>query len=572
MSEKSARLYRSRLPRTYRKTGDCRFGEIIPVLNRFVLPGDIWRISSGCLLRYQPMQSPPFNKANALFRFFFVPLRLVEPNFEKVITGSLDGKLLSESDIPKLPKMFDDVPSSYTGDLEVVKYSLEDYLSYPVMKYRTADYDLTQNKSLPARFWRVAYNRIYWDWYRDENLFSMSGYVSASNPSFDDWNRLVCSYVGRSFSTSIIENGILFANGNKDYFMSALPWQLKGETPTIEIEEVQGNLDFSAAFPASSSGSDNTYSGVVDEGYWLGARDGKFVQETTYGENPAYFHKNMSDSPLKAALESGKYSIPSVSFNAAQFRDMFAQTRVYEQLARTGSRYVEFLKGFFGTSPKDETLQRSVYLGGYKQQIITTEIVQTAGAVNTSSEQLPVGTLRGHGISSGQGRISFVAKEFGMIFGLMCVRPDQIYSQGVDKEYTYTDRFDFFNPAFQHLSEQEVRKGEIFFGTDTNSDGSYVNDDVFGFQPYAEELRRGRNQVVGDLRSGLAYWSQSIQFSSRPNLNQAFISTKSHLASFNKPFVVSSVSARPVLFDYVADCEIFRPMVKDGIPGLIDHI
>lgn len=150
------------------------------------------------------------------------------------------------------------------------------------------------------------------------------------------------------------------------------------------------------------------------------------------------------------------------SFNASDLRTMFAQTRVFERLARCGSRYTEYLRANFNISPSDGTLQRAQYLGGFKQPIVCTEIAQTAQDGDNA-----VGTLRGKGISSGSGGIKpYVVKEFGVIFGLLTVMPEISYSQGIPREYTYKERFDFFNPSFQNLSEQEVRNAEIYVGTE----------------------------------------------------------------------------------------------------------
>ena len=89
--------FRSRFTKSIsnRMRYDCRFHELIPVLKRFCLPGDVWRIGGNALVRFLPMVSPSMTGYNMIVRYFFVPLRLVEPNTELIITGSVDGKLYS---------------------------------------------------------------------------------------------------------------------------------------------------------------------------------------------------------------------------------------------------------------------------------------------------------------------------------------------------------------------------------------------------------------------------------------------------------------------------------------------
>lgn len=260
-------------------------------------------------------------------------------------------------------------------------------------------------------------------------------------------------------------------------------------------------------------------------------------------------------------------TINNIGFTGADVRDVMAQTRIYERLARCGSRYTEYLRANFGVSPRDDTMQRTQYLGGFKTKIVTTEVVQTAAAGDN-----PVGTLRGHGITHGMATIKpFMAKEIGVVIGILDVMPETIYAKGVDRELTARSRFDFMNPSFQHLSEQEVRKGEIYFSIDTDSNGNLVNDSTWGFQPYAQELRKGVKHVCGDMRDSLAYWNQALIPSYRPALNNTFVKGDSHLADYNRPFAVSDQSAYPMVIDFGGIIECYRPLVKNGTPGLMDH-
>ena len=96
------------------------------------------------------------------------------------------------------------------------------------------------------------------------------------------------------------------------------------------------------------------------------------------------------------------------------------------------------------------------------------------------------------------------------MIGILDIKPETIYAQGVDRELTVRSRFDFLNPSFQHLSEQEVRKGEVYFGVDTDDDGNLINSQTWGFQPYAQELRTGIKHVCGDMRDSLSYWNQAL--------------------------------------------------------------
>lgn len=536
--ESGTKQYRSRFHKSisFSKKFDCRFGEAIPVLAKFVLPGDVWRIGGQALVRFQPMQTPSLTPCYMKVRYFFVPLRLLDSNTELILTGSKDGHLYSGT-LPDFPNLFYGANKiNFPDCYKIKKYSFWDYLGCQIGDYE----NFATDSCLPAQYWNKAYLRIRYDYYDDENI----GVIHNTYPDFETF------YADTQKQGADVN--IFGVALPKDYFTSSLPWQLKGVAPTITLGI--GSVDFTNCFDL------NNYS---DQAFPVGVRDvpEKLVAGTVVGNKISDAGISFTQNALNA-LNKAQVSL-SGSLDADDIRTMFAETRIFERLARSGSRYTEFLRSNFGTAPADDTMQRAQYLGGWKLPIVTTEVLQTA-----ADGPNPVGTMRGHGITNGGNNIStFYAKEFGVIFGIAHFLPQIEYTQGCPKEFSYKSRFDFFNPSFQHLSEQEIRKGEIFIG----SDGE--NDNTFGFQAYANELRSSVNMTVGDFRDTLKAWTQSIDYgNTRPNLNFAFINSFSYLANFNKCFAVTSTTHRPILCQFYNDLDVYRPMVKYSTPGLVDHL
>lgn len=517
------KVYRSRFNLNYRHTTTCDYGKLIPVMAKFCLPGDVWRCGADILARYQPMLSPSFTRSWIKMRYFFVPLRLIERNVEKVITGSDDGELIKTT-LPKLKNFIEGLSSK-----TVKKGSFWDYLGIPCLNYSTLkDSDLS---FLPADYWAKAYARIYWDYFRDENL-----------NFYDDFETMYVNLRENFFST------VLSYNLKKDYFTSSLPWQLKGVAPTFTIGN--SNVLPVHAYQPVTVGETSDLGKILYQ-------PGTPVPGNSLGG--ARTSENFTDN--QTAIYLGVSPETMASFDASDLRTMFAQTRVFERLSRCGSRYTEYLRANFNISPSDGTLQRAQYLGGFKQPIVCTEIAQTAQDGNNA-----VGTLRGKGISSGSGSIKpYVVKEFGVIFGILTVSPEISYSQGISREYTYKERFDFFNPSFQNLSEQEVRNAELF----VSSDGK--NSEPFGYQGYYNELRVSHNINTAEMRDSLAFWNQGLHFTSRPNLNGNFIdyNTYNDANSFHKPFAVQDKP--PIIIDCMNLLDVYRPMVRRPVPGLVDH-
>ena len=559
--ESGTSFHRSRFSKSisYTKRYDCKFGKIIPVLEKFVLPGDVWRIGGDVLVRFQPQLAPSLTMSTFRVRYFFVPLRLLESNAELIITGSNDGHLYSGT-LPEFPNFLNGAnkvtdPNCY----KVSKHSLFDYFGCQV-----GDYEKIKNeKFLPAQYWNKGYFRILWDYYFDEN-------ISSPHAGFADfesyWNAM------KVYGADVNPQSALIP---KDYFSSALPWQLKGIAPTISMS---GTGTFTPNYNFLTVA--DTYQAVGDNfGFDLKGRKpseffpqiGTLFNGSKDGNWPAQVDGSTEIDAFNQAVLDGlnqpqTVSFTAGSFNADEFRTMMQQTRIFERLARCGSRYTEYLRSTFGTAPADDTLQRAQYLGGWKLPIITTEVLQTAEDGST-----PVGTMRGHGITRGGNKINtFYAKEFGIILGLAHIMPNIEYTTGCPREMSYKSRFDFFNPSFQHLSEQEVRNGELY--VDFTGGDSSDNDNTFGYQAYANELRSSTDKTVGDLRDSLAYWTQSISFNSRPNLNNAFVDSDSYLANFNQNFAVSGVNAYPCIVQFRNNLDVYRPMVRYATPGLVDHL
>lgn len=569
MIESGTKVYRSRFKFRDGKIMDADYFTVYPLLMKFCLPGDIWKIHTDMLIRYQPMLAPVLTPAHARVRFAFVPLRLVENDTELVVTGSKDGHLYSGT-LPEFDTVLHTVatPTTHKGDFCDIAFGL------PPASYSGR----VDDKAMPAAYWYKAYVRFWWDFFRDENLWSSDSFMS-SYADFDTFVTYalaqICNTPNWSAATMFSHGGLLPVFLQKNYLTSALPWQLKGVAPTVPIGgtfSLQNNpfsaqnidpFRYEATAPALSGTSRlETQTASASDLYGTAINSAP----TGYVFNPGskggtgvvdYY---LNEAALNAMINGSTISAVGAGFNAADLRAMMAQTRIFERLARTGSRYTEYLRANFGTSPADGTLQRAQYLGGFKVPIITSEVLQTAEDGST-----PVGTMRGHGVSRGGDHMqTFHCHEFGVLLATIDFRPEIEWTNGVDRQFTYKSRFDFFNPSFQHLSEQEIRNGEIFLGTDSQ------NDDTFGFQAYAQELRMGRKMVVGDMRSSLAYWTQTTDFGYRPSLNSAFLNGWSYRAAHHKPFAV--VGGNPIILQFEAVSDVYRPMVRYGTPGLVDHL
>ena len=484
---------RSMFDLSYRKIFTCDMGQLIPIMCDEVVPGDMMEIGNEVVVRYQPLVAPILHEVNVYTHYYFVPYRILWSDWEKFITGDVDGAFAGV-----LPRWS---PTPTTGNAEG---TLWDYFGLPT--------GIVPTDALPVDFIRRAYNRVYNEFYRDENLQNA---VPETNES------------------------ILNRAWEKDYFSSALPWQQRGQAPALPISGLI-HPDFSASVGGTAA-SATIYQVEVAPS----------PNDTLHTPAGSY------NQDIRRALEKGVVNLNSATtFNVADLRLAFQIQKWMERNARAGVRYTEFLRAHYGVSPRDDRLQRPEYIGGSKAPVIVSEVLQTSQTGTT-----PQGNMAGHGLTAQK---SYVAKyhavEFGVIIGLMSVMPRTGYQQGIDRQWLRRSRFDFYSPEFANLSEQAIERAEIY-ATGTGSE----NRTVFGFQGRYDELRTKRNMTCGKMRTTYAYWHLNRQFASAPLLNNTFVECIPSKRIF-------AVQSEPGLICNVGNLiRALRPLPIMSNPGLIDH-
>lgn len=342
------------------------------------------------------------------------------------------------------------------------KGSLSDYLGLP---------SVNQPITVDAAPFK-AYQLIYNEYYRDQNLTDEINIVKNLNGSIS--NELVPALIT-----------LRKRSWEHDYFTSCLPFAQKGPSVSMPNGDSKIVTDGDLRLLPFESGSLSTDT----EGYVL-----------------SNSHKKQYASGLKVDNTSS----PTIN----DFRRALAVQKYQELLARAGSRYTEWLRAFFGTSPADSRLQRPEYLGGGKQPVYIQEVLQQSETATTA-----LGTFAGKATSAGSSRI--VTKEFkepGILMGILSVIPHTAYYQGLPKMWTKYDRFDHFTPQFEHIGEQPVLNKEIFLSGPTD-----INNSVFGYLPRYAEYKYSNDEIHGEFRDTLKYWTLARSFSVLPTLSKEFI-------------------------------------------------
>ena len=202
------------------------------------------------------------------------------------------------------------------------------------------------------------------------------------------------------------------------------------------------------------------------------------------------------------------------------------------------------------------------------KRINITPVAQTSVSTSTPAADDKLGQLAGFGTVSGTHGFTKSFTEHGLIMGLVNVRGDITYSQGQERYWAKSTRYDFYYPVLAQIGEQSVLMKEIW----AQGDGGTVDDTVFGYQERYAEYRYKPSRLTGlfsvEAASNLDEWHLSEDFTSQPSLGDTFIQSNTG-TPLDRAIAISTEPH--IIFDAYFDMQCARPMPLFGIPGNLDH-
>lgn len=502
-----------------------KMGELIPYRCIPVLPGDTWHLQHFPLARMMAMISPAFGKVVLRLHTFFVPYRVLWPEFYEgfmIQRKNDDGTLADPSVIPTITKTW-------------TEGSLGDYLGYPVGTEFTS-----------SAFKIRAYQKVVRDWYLNTNIE-------------DEYDIALSTASGADTTTS---TDLFNVNYPRDYFTGVYPTRQRGEELPIPVTSEGMPVVGNGMGLGLTNGTQNASIGVNTANNINAFQNlyGLNVGESGTG-SAQYLTQNkvvgVTTDPTKSGLAvASNQDVASV--NPSDFRLIWQLNLKRQKDMYAGSRTVDWMKEHYGVRVPDSRLQRSEFLGGVKTYFNVSEVLQTSA---TDASTTPQGNMAGHGFSVAASKsIHKTFDEHGVIICMLSIAPQAMYMNGAPREDLKRTPEEFGLPVLSHTIMDAVKKGQLFWT------GTSTDNDPLGYRNIYDEYRVMYSSIKGAFRSSLDFWHWGRKFANQPSLNKDLIAVEDNsrpFATTDQPHFLVKVTTKP---------KAYRPLPKIGTPLFLDHM
>ena len=556
--------------------GSLQFGKIYPVYSRMVFPGDTFKIKESHFLRFAAVISPILNKINITTMAFYVPFRLVWKYWPTFITGGYNndgvltddlGNMIDKNGYPtttpfapqpptfnalESPNGDDDVP--YSG--AVVDGGLGDWLGFPTFESESDFIDARENEfenmrplfSNMTMLPFMCYQKVVNDWLTNNNIVDSSR--DKSLPPSSVYGLVPYNDTLGEFAE------LAYINYGLDYFTSCLPRLQRGDALTLNSSDDSIIFDQENVAPSVLYTENN---GVSSKSGNLSTNGSGHFSVTGFANQ-------------LLALDNSESLKVQLNTTIQELRFLNAMQRWQEKSLRVGTRYIDFLKCYFGVKSSDRSLQRSEFIGASVDAVVKNDIDQTS---ETTQSGTPLGTVASKLIGVGSSKsFDCYCEEHGMIFVMAVVTPETIYKNRIRTEWLYKDKFDYLFPEFTHLSPQAVKNAELYVPRNVKGFSTYNGLANFGYQDRFNELRCDTNDVHGDFKNSLSFFLQMRNFNATPRLNTNFLKADDIDTSIFATDTITDAQGIKHKVDHIwasfnFDVKAIRPLPKLATPSLI---
>lgn len=523
-------INRSKFKREFPHKTTFNMGKLIPFyVDSDVLPGDTHKFTTSMVIRLLAPAVPIMDNLYLDTYYFFIPSRLCWKNFKTHVGENTQGAWAQTVETER-PHII--VPEN-------------GYDQNAVASYMGIPQGANSAGNTFDREAITAYCLTWNEWFRDQNV------VAPLELNLDDGDTTGSNTDARLGGT------VLPVYKFHDQFTSMLPQPQKGNPI---------NMPLGTTAPVIGNG--------VAVGYILPTtisqiHNALFEPTNSDGVNPIFASDltssgiKVTSDPTKSGMVADLTQATAATVNA--LRLAFATQRILEKDARGGTRFREVIKGHFNTTIADARNQIPEYLGGATRVPINiNQVTQTSSTNDMSPQGNPGATSL---TVNTDNSVTFSAQEWGTIIGLLCIRQDHTYQQGISRMWRKRRRLDQYWPSLANLGEGPVYASELYVKPNK------ANDDVVaGYQEAWYWYRYLQGYVSGELSSlykqSLDVWHLGDEYNDTPVLSDEFLrETDQYL---NRSLLTTT--HHQFLADIFVENIAIRPMPIYSVPGLIDHM
>lgn len=458
---------------------------------RECVPGDKWSINISSFSRLAPLPVPTFAQIRQVNRAFFVKYKDIWQGWEGFYTNTntyVNGTAVSTTTVPTITNARW-VTKLYQGS--VTTYNQEGTpISSPLFSVSTVD------------DYNVNYDGAYlkYTYYGKRVVSFLRGLGVQFNWSTND-------------STPISVLPILAAlKVHLDYYIPSKYYTnsaIRSVITMIESSKFDDALDtlINLIYAATLYYDDNDYFTASWE------------TPNNIGNNALQGTTQLTDTTIQGALAQyvgdanvQAYNSASIVGNTSSLR-VLSQTSLnmlqsfYNWITRknlSGNKYFEQILSQYGIKIPSHDDKRSYYLGGSVSTTQFGEVYSTA-----STDTSAVGDYAGKGVLGAKSNhISLDCDDFGCVVVMSTLVPEMGYVQGRNREWLHVNRLDFFQPEFDCVGMQAIRKDELLtcnnalnYVSKTVGNNSYSNlvTSIIGYVPRYTEYRRKIDLLNGDF-------------------------------------------------------------------------